>query len=140
MQGSVLLRRAEAVPAPVEHSVPPSPSPPSPNVTLIYYVQDLPIKLFSNLLPLPFLLCGHISLRFPPCQTLPASPGDIRGSAIPKVTGNMQGFPGVGGCWVLEKTWCWGEPPRAGGAQLEQGCEESWEGSSCLFKAELLML
>lgn len=34
----------------------PSPSPSSPNATLIYYVQDLPIKLFSNLLP--SLLCS----------------------------------------------------------------------------------
>lgn len=59
------------------------------------------------------------------------------------MTGNIQSLPGVGGCWVLEKTWhmvCQGEPPSAGSAQLDQGCEGPWEGSSYLFKAELLML
>lgn len=46
---------------PREHSVPPapSPSPLSPSVTPVYYGQDLPIKLFLNLLPSPLLLCGH---------------------------------------------------------------------------------
>lgn len=59
----------------------PSPSLSSPDVTLIYYVQDLPIKLFSNLLPFPPLFCGHINPRFPPCQALPASPGQPQGTS-----------------------------------------------------------
>lgn len=62
----------------------PSPSPLSPSVTPIYYGQDLPIKLFSNPLPSPPLLCvhsGRISPKLPPCQALPASPGQQLGTS-----------------------------------------------------------
>lgn len=101
--------------------------------------------------PAPFpssALCAH-QPQIPPKSPKAGSPslsraatGDIKGPAIPEVTANMQSLPGPGvsGCWRKPGTWRQGEPPGAGGAQLDQRSEESWEGSSYLFKAELLML
>lgn len=122
----------------------PSPSLSSPSVTLIYYIQDLPIKLFSNLLPFPPLLCGHINLRFSPCRALAASQGSYRGhQGTSHPLGGWKHAECPRGGWLLGP----GEnlahgigvnPP--GQEMLSWTREESWEGSSYLFKAELLML
>jgi len=93
---------------PWEHSVPPAPgpSPPSPSVTAIYCGQDLPIKLFPNLLPSP-LLCVH-SPRGPHaglCQPPQGGSGGYQGTSHPLGNwGHVRELLESLGCWLLEKT------------------------------------